>query len=111
MHQFDLKNRKAIITGGAQGFGLDIAKRFLNSGAKVIIWDIDEDELKKVTKDINSPNLSYNVVDVANFKNVKETVSKITKLSNIDILINTILNIFVESRCRYLQIIHTIPVS
>ena len=88
MHQFDLKNRKAIITGGAQGFGLDIAKRFLNSGAKVIIWDIDEDELKKVTKDINNPNLSYYVVDVANFKNVKETVSKITKLSNIDILIN-----------------------
>jgi len=88
MHQFDLKNRKAIITGGAQGFGLDIAKRFLNSGAKVIIWDIDEDELKKVTKDINSPNLSYNVVDVVSFKNVKETVSKITKLSNIDILIN-----------------------
>ena len=47
MHEFDLKNRTAIITGGAQGFGLDIAKRFLNSGAKAIIWDIDEDELKK----------------------------------------------------------------
>ena len=42
MHQFNLKNRTAIITGGAQGFGFDIAKRFLNSGAKVIIWDIDE---------------------------------------------------------------------
>ena len=42
MHQFDLKNKTAIITGGAQGFGLDIAKRFLNSGAKAIIWDIDE---------------------------------------------------------------------
>ena len=39
MHQFDLKNRTAIITGGAQGFGLDIAKRFLKSGAKAIIWD------------------------------------------------------------------------
>ena len=47
MHQFDLKNKTAIITGGAQGFGLDIAKRFLDSGAKAIIWDIDEDELKK----------------------------------------------------------------
>ena len=41
MHKFDLTNRTAIITGGAQGFGLDIAKRFLNSGAKAIIWDID----------------------------------------------------------------------
>ena len=88
MNQFDLENRTAIITGGAQGFGLDIAKRFLNSGAKVIIWDIDEDELKKVTKEIKNPNLSFNVVDVSNFKIVKKTVDEIVKLSNIDILIN-----------------------
>jgi NAD(P)-dependent dehydrogenase (short-subunit alcohol dehydrogenase family) len=88
MHQFDLKNKTAIITGGAQGFGLDIAKRFLNSGAKAIIWDIDENELKKVIKTIDDPNLSYNVVDVSNFKNVKETVAEITKSSKIDILIN-----------------------
>ena len=88
MHQFDLKNRTAIITGGAQGFGLDIAKRFLNSGAKAIIWDIDEDELKKAINILDNPGLSYNVVDVSNFKNVKETVEEITKSSNIDILIN-----------------------
>jgi len=88
MHQFDLKNKTAIITGGAQGFGLDIAKHFLNSGAKAIIWDIDEDELKKATKAIDSPNLSYDVVDVSNFKNVKKTVEEIVKSSNIDILIN-----------------------
>ena len=88
MHQFDLKKKTAIITGGAQGFGLDIAKRFLNSGAKAIIWDIDENELKKVIKTIDDPNLSYNVVDVSNFKNVKETVAEITKSSKIDILIN-----------------------
>ena len=88
MHQFDLKNRTAVITGGAQGFGLDIAKRFLNSGAKAIIWDIDEEELKKAIKETNNPNLSYNVVDVSNYKNVKETIIEIEKSSNIDILIN-----------------------
>jgi NAD(P)-dependent dehydrogenase (short-subunit alcohol dehydrogenase family) len=88
MNQFDLKKKSAIITGGAQGLGLDIAKRFLTSGAKVIIWDIDEDELKKATKKINNPNLSYYVVDVSNFKNVKKTVDEIIKSSNIDILIN-----------------------
>ena len=42
MHKFDFKNRTAIVTGGAQGFGLDIAKKFLESGAKVFIWDIDK---------------------------------------------------------------------
>ena len=88
MHKFDLKNRTAIITGGAQGFGLDIAKRFLKSGAKAIIWDIDEDKLKKVIYEVDNPNLFYNIVDVANFKNVKETVEEIAKSSNIDILIN-----------------------
>jgi len=88
MHQFDLENRTAIITGGAQGFGLDIAKRFLKSGAKVIIWDNDKNELEKVTKEVNNPNLSYNIVDVSNFKNVKETADEVTKSSSIDILIN-----------------------
>ena len=88
MHQFDLNNRTAIITGGAQGFGLDIAKRFLNSGVKAIILDIDEEELQKATKELNNPNLSYNVVDVSNFKNVKDTVDQLSKRSNIDILIN-----------------------
>jgi len=88
MHQFDLKNRTAIITGGAQGFGFDIAKRFLSSGAKVIIWDIDENELLKASKELNNSNLSSNVVDVSNFNQVKDTVEEIIKNSNIDILIN-----------------------
>jgi|TARA_B110000967_G_C18720674_1_gene477480 NAD(P)-dependent dehydrogenase (short-subunit alcohol dehydrogenase family) len=88
MHQFDLKNRTAIITGGAQGFGFDIAKRFLNSGAKVIIWDIDKNELLKASKEINNQKLSFNVVDVSDFKKVQDTINLITKSSNIDILIN-----------------------
>ena len=88
MNKFDLNNRTAVITGGAQGFGLDIAKRFLDSGAKVIIWDIDEIELIKASKKLNNSNLVYNVVDVSNFIHVKETVLEIVKFSKIDILIN-----------------------
>ena len=88
MNSFDFKKRTAVITGGAQGFGLDIAKRFLNSGATVFIWDIDEDLLKKVTNEINNPNLIYKKVDVSNFKEVETTVSEITSKFNIDILIN-----------------------
>ena len=89
MNQYNFKNRTAIVTGGAQGFGLDIAKKFLNFGSsKVIIWDIDETELKKASKIINNPNLSYNVVDVSNFDNVNNITKQIIKSSNIDILIN-----------------------
>ncbi|MDA9647404.1 SDR family oxidoreductase [Candidatus Pelagibacter sp.] len=88
MHKFDLTNRTAIITGGAQGFGLDIAKRFLDSGAKAIIWDIDEELLKSAIKEVNNPNLSYNVVDVSNYKQIEKIVSNILSKSNIDILIN-----------------------
>ena len=50
MNKFDFKNKTAVITGGAQGFGLDIAKKFLNFGAKVIIWDVDKKELNKAAR-------------------------------------------------------------
>tara|TARA_Y100000590_G_scaffold143504_1_gene164949 strand:+ start:1493 stop:2239 length:747 start_codon:yes stop_codon:yes gene_type:complete len=88
MNQFDLNNRTAVITGGAQGFGLDVAKKFLNFGAKVIIWDIDEKQLQIASKEINNSNLSYNRVDVSNFKQVNDATLAITNSSNIDILIN-----------------------
>ena len=88
MHQFNLKNRTAIITGGAQGFGFDIAKRFLNSGAKVIIWDIDENELLKASKKLNNSKLTFYTVDVSNYSQVKNTVERIIEKSSIDILIN-----------------------
>ena len=88
MHQFDLNDRTAIITGGAQGFGFDISKRFLNSGGKVIIWDIDENELIKASKKLNNSNLSFSLVDVSNYNQVKVAVDEIIKKNNIDILIN-----------------------
>ena len=88
MNKFDFKNRTAVITGGAQGFGLDIAKRFLNSGAKVIIWDIDEELLKSAVKELGHKDLSYNVIDVSNYSLVEKTVAEINAKNNIDILIN-----------------------
>ena len=88
MNKFDLTDKTAIITGGAQGFGLDIAKKFLNYGARVRLWDIDEKELKKVKNKINNSNLEIDVVDVANYKVVIDTVDNISKSSKIDILIN-----------------------
>ena len=85
---FDFKNRTAIVTGGAQGFGLDISKRLLESGASVIIWDNDPKATEVAIKDLDNPNLSSHVVDVSNYVEVDKTVNEITKNSNIDILIN-----------------------
>ena len=85
---YDFKKRTAIVTGGAQGFGFDISKRLLESGASVIIWDNDPKATEKAIKDLNNPNLSSHVVDVSNYEEVDKTVNEITKNSNIDILIN-----------------------
>ena len=85
---FDFKGRTAIVTGGAQGFGLDITKRFIRSGASVIIWDNDQKMVEKAIEDIKSPNLSFNIVDISNYSKVEECVQEITKQKNIDILIN-----------------------
>ena len=85
---FDFKNRTAIVTGGAQGFGFDISKRLLESGASVIIWDNDPKATEVAIKDLDNPNLSSHVVDVSNYGEVDKTVNEITKNSKIDILIN-----------------------
>ena len=86
--KYDFNNRTAVITGGAQGFGLDIAQRFLKSGAKVIIWDIDPKLIDEAKKETNNSNLSSSIVDVSNYQEVESEVSKITQKSKIDILIN-----------------------
>ena len=89
MIDFDLNNRVAIVTGGAQGFGLAITKRFIESGAKVIIWDIDENETKKAINNVNSENLSYQIVDVSNINLINEKLNQVEKShGKIDIFIN-----------------------
>jgi len=85
---FNFDKKTAVITGGAQGFGFDIAKRFLSSGAKVIIWDVDTKMSEKAIKNLGNPNLSSNIIDVSNYKEVKDCVNDILKNTNIDILIN-----------------------
>ena len=57
MIKYDLNNRVAIVTGGAQGFGLAVTERFIEAGAKVVIWDIDKDAIKKALDKVNSENL------------------------------------------------------
>ena len=88
MNNLDLKNRVAIITGGAQGFGLAISKRIVESGGKAIIWDIDENEAKAALKKIASKDLSYKIVDVTNYKNIEKSLKETElEFGKIDIFI------------------------
>ena len=89
MIKFDLNNRVAVVTGGAQGFGLSITERFIESGAKVVIWDIDENEAKKTLEKIHSKELSYQIVDVSNFETINKSLLETEKkFGKIDIFIN-----------------------
>jgi 3-oxoacyl-[acyl-carrier protein] reductase len=89
MINFNLSNRVAIVTGGAQGFGLAITERFIKSGAKVIIWDIDKEKAEIALKKINSKNCFYEIVDVTNFDEIKKILNDIeSNHGKIDIFIN-----------------------
>ena len=85
MNKINLENRVAIVTGGAQGFGLAITKRFIESGARVQIWDKDTEYLNKV----DLKNTQKIEVDVSNYKSVENAFAEsLTHENKIDILIN-----------------------
>ena len=73
MNHIDLNNKTAVITGGAQGFGYSMVERFSQSGAKVVIWDKDQ-EL------IDSLDLPDNVTavqtDVTSYDSIDELMIK-----------------------------------
>ena len=85
MNKINLENRVAIVTGGAQGFGLAITQRFIESGARVLIWDKDTEYLNKV----DLKNIQKIEVDVSNYKSVENAFAEsLTHENKIDILIN-----------------------
>ena len=88
MNNYNLKGRRAIVTGGAQGFGLAITKRFLESGAEVIIWDIDQKAIDEALKELSSEKCSYQIVDVTNFEDITKNIEQVLKNKNIDIFVN-----------------------
>ena len=89
MINFDLTNRVAIVTGGAQGFGFAITERFIKSRAKVIIWDIDQKAAEKAVSEINSELCSYQLVNVLKFEEIEKNLHEVEKkFGQIDIFIN-----------------------
>ena len=89
MNHLDLKDRVAIITGGAQGFGLAISKRIIQSGGKVVIWDIDENAIEAALKEINSNDLNFKKVDATNFEEIEKALLETeNELGKIDLFVN-----------------------
>jgi len=89
MIKYDLNNRVAVVTGGAQGFGLAMTERFIEAGAKVVIWDIDENASKEAIDKVKSENLSHQIVDVTNFEIVNQNLKELEKkYGKIDIFVN-----------------------
>lgn len=88
MNQIDLNRRTAIVTGGAQGIGLAIAKRMLTSGASVRIWDRDQKLLQQTLSGLSGA-VSGDAVDVADDQSVAQgTAAAAAALGKIDILVN-----------------------
>jgi 3-oxoacyl-[acyl-carrier protein] reductase len=89
MNKIDLQNRRAVVTGGAQGIGLAIAERFLASGASVCLWDRDEPLVRKTASTLASKgNVEAVVMDVTDLDSVRNAVRKTQDaLGGIDLLI------------------------
>ncbi|MFP5226048.1 MAG: SDR family NAD(P)-dependent oxidoreductase [Acidobacteriota bacterium] len=89
MNQIDLKGRHAIVTGGAQGIGLAVVKRFLASGAQVTIWDHDPAFLDPTMRDLAAAgDVSGEIVDVAQYDSVARAMeTAVTRHHAVDILV------------------------
>ena len=90
MNVYDLKDRVAIVTGGAQGIGLAVTNRRLASGARVAIWDRDRPLLDETVKRLAQPDrVRGSVIDIADLAAVEAaTKGTLDHFGNIDILIN-----------------------
>jgi NAD(P)-dependent dehydrogenase (short-subunit alcohol dehydrogenase family) len=90
MNVYDLKDRVAIVTGGAQGIGLAVATRILASGGKVSIWDRDSELLNKTVAGLNEPaRVQGLTVDIADLAAVEGAAKQaLAHFGKIDILIN-----------------------
>ena len=87
----DLKNRKAIITGGGRGLGKATAIAFAKEGIDVAITGRNEAVLKETVSELKAfgVNAIYSVFDVSNYEEVKASIKSIIEnLGSIDILVN-----------------------
>jgi 3-oxoacyl-[acyl-carrier protein] reductase len=89
MNQIDLNGQVAVVTGGAQGFGLASAKRFIASGARVSLWDRDPAALKQAVELLGT-QASSEVVDITDYAGLEAAHQRVEKdIGPVSILLNS----------------------
>ena len=84
----DFSNKVAIITGAGSGIGKETAKRMIDNGAKVALWDYNEDTLNNIQKELGENSLSV-LVDVSDEKSVSKAANEVrNKFGKPSILVN-----------------------
>jgi len=81
-----LKEKVSVVTGAASGFGKGIAKKFSEEGAKLVLADINKDELEKVAKSLGQDFFHVDVASSSSMEKLSEYV--LSKYKNIDIMVN-----------------------
>lgn len=84
MNKIDLNGRLAVVTGAAQGIGYAVAERFIDSGARVIIWDRDGDAAARAAQTLG-PMASARAVELADDAQIEAAAQA---AGPVDILIN-----------------------
>ncbi|MBM7631343.1 SDR family NAD(P)-dependent oxidoreductase [Geomicrobium sediminis] len=86
-----LENKVAIVTGGSQGIGAGIAKRFGQEGAKIVVADVNEEAGENVIAELKQQEVEAIFVhtDVSNEESVQNLVKEATSaFGKVDILVN-----------------------
>jgi 2-dehydro-3-deoxy-L-rhamnonate dehydrogenase (NAD+) len=88
-NSINLTDRVAVVTGGAQGIGLETGRRLLESGARLVIWDIDAARMDEARGALDAHGIHTERVDIADYASVEAAVAGTLKAAGrIDILIN-----------------------
>lgn len=88
MNAIDLEGRTAIVTGAAQGIGLAIAQRFVASGAKVALWDVNLEGAREAAKALgkHAEAFAVQLTDEASVRAAFDAT--LQTLGPVDVLVN-----------------------